>query len=77
MGTIVDSVAGTPMCSVAQEVERVGGIEEEFFFEGTATQFVLAAGADEYPTRRTLERGTSTRAAVPHSDARGAPPESR
>ena len=50
MGTIVDSVAGTPMCSVAQEVERVGGIEEEFFFEGTATQFVLAGAPSEYPT---------------------------
>ena len=50
MGTIVDSVAGTPMCSVAPQVERVGGTEEEFFFEGTATQFVLASGATEYPT---------------------------
>jgi hypothetical protein len=50
VGTIVESVSGTPMCSVAQEVERVGGIEGEFFFEGTATQFVLASGATEYPT---------------------------
>jgi hypothetical protein len=50
VGTIVDSVSGTPMCSVAQEVEWVGGIEEEYFFEGTATQFVLASGANEYPT---------------------------
>ena len=50
MGTIVGCLPGTPMCSVADEIEQVGGIEEEYFFEGTATQFVLASGVDEYPT---------------------------
>ncbi len=48
VGAKVDLVPGTPMCSVAQDIEKVGGIEEEFFFEGVATQFVLAAGANEY-----------------------------
>ena len=28
----------------------VGGIEEEFFFEGSATHFVLASNVDQYPT---------------------------
>ena len=66
MGTIVDSVAETPMCSVAQEVERVGGIEEEFFFEGTATQFVLEADANEYPNdgRWNVEPATSSRSVL-------------
>ena len=41
VGAKVDLVPGTPMCSVAQDIEKVGGIEEEFFFEGVATQFVL------------------------------------
>lgn len=50
MGTIVDSMSGTPMCSVAQQIETVGGVEEEFFFEGIATQFVLVGGAEKYPT---------------------------
>ena len=49
MGTIVDRIPGSPMCSVAEDIEAIGGQEEEYFFEGTATQFVLASGADEYP----------------------------
>ena len=49
MGTIVDRIPGSPMCSVAEDIEAIGGLEEEYFFEGTATQFVLASGADEYP----------------------------
>jgi Alpha/beta hydrolase domain len=48
MGTI-DRIPGSPMCSVAEEIEAIGGLEEEYFFEGTATQFILASGADEYP----------------------------
>jgi hypothetical protein len=48
MGTIVGVIPGTPMCSVADEIESVGGMEEEFFFEGTATQFALGSGIDEY-----------------------------
>ena len=41
MGTIVDRIPGSPMCSVAEDIEAIGGLEEEYFFEGTATQFVL------------------------------------
>ncbi len=49
MAQIVERVAGTPMSSAAAIVESVGGIEEEYFFEGTARRFRLA-GTDEYST---------------------------
>ena len=50
MAVIVGKVDGTPMNTVGDAVEKVGGIEEEFFFEGTAARFALAGGAAEYPT---------------------------
>ena len=43
-------MAGTPMGTTADAVEAVGGIEEEWFFEGTATAYGLADGIDQYPT---------------------------
>jgi hypothetical protein len=36
------------MCSVLAEIESVGGIEEEYFFEGMAMRFSLAAGSITY-----------------------------
>ena len=50
MAKIVGKVDGVPMNTAAEAVEQIGGIEEEYFFEGTATQFRLAGGATEYPT---------------------------
>jgi hypothetical protein len=41
--------SGAPFESVAGEIAAVGGVEEEFVFEGVATQFGLAGGAREYP----------------------------
>src|SRR5262245_49402230 len=52
MATIVGTITGgtgTAFNSVAAEVESVGGVEDEFLFEGTATQFRLR-GASAYPT---------------------------
>ncbi len=49
MAHIVSRVAGAPMSSVASIVDEVGGLEAEFFFEGTARRFALA-GSDEYST---------------------------
>ncbi len=49
MATIT-RVAGTPMGSVADAAAAVGGIEEEYFLEGTATMYALAGSVDEYPT---------------------------
>jgi hypothetical protein len=40
---------GLPFNSVAREVAAIGGIEEEFLFEGTASQYRLAGGLNEYP----------------------------
>ena len=37
--------AGTPAGSIAEDVAKVGGIEEEFLFGGTATQYRLAGRA--------------------------------
>jgi hypothetical protein len=41
--------SGAAFGSVADEVVKVGGVEEEFIFEGVATQFGLAGGSSEYP----------------------------
>jgi Alpha/beta hydrolase domain len=49
VATTFSVMPGTPMCSVSTELGDIGGIEEEYFFEGTATQFVLASGENEYP----------------------------
>ena len=38
------------MGSTAEAVEAVGGVEEEWFLEGTATAYGLADGATQYPT---------------------------
>ncbi len=61
MGTVTGRITGQPMNSVAAGLANVGGIEEEFFVEGTATQFQLAGGASEYPTdgRWVAERGAA------------------
>ena len=48
MATLTATVDGLAMSSVAEAVEKVGGIEEEWFFEGTASGFRLAGGASEY-----------------------------
>ena len=47
MATIVSRISGgtgVPFNSVAGEVEGVGGVEDEFLFEGTATQFGVRSG---------------------------------
>ena len=49
MATIT-KVTGTPMGSVAEAAQAVGGIEEEYFLEGTATTYTLAGGVTQYPT---------------------------
>ena len=45
-----DEGSGAPFESVADDVTKVGGVEEEFIFEGIATLFGLAGGSSEYPT---------------------------
>jgi len=50
MAKLTATVDGPVMCSTAEAVEQVGGIEEEWFFEGTASAFRLAGGATEYRT---------------------------
>ncbi len=50
MARIVGKVDGVPMNTAAEAVEQVGGIEDEYFFEGSATRYRLAGGATEYPT---------------------------
>ena len=50
MTTQLRKIAGSPMHSTADSVEAIGGIEEEWFFEGTATAYGLAGGATQYPT---------------------------
>ncbi len=50
-GTVVRPLTGgkgAPFRSQASEIAGAGGVEEEFFIEGTATQFQLAGGAAEY-----------------------------
>jgi hypothetical protein len=44
VGPITGGATGRPFQSVADEIAEVGGIEEEFLFEGTATQYRLAGG---------------------------------
>ena len=50
MAKLTATVDGPAMCSTAEAVEQVGGIEEEWFFEGTARAFRLAGGATDYRT---------------------------
>jgi hypothetical protein len=50
MARIVVQAEGTPMSSVADDIEKVDGTEREYFFEGTATRYRLANGVTEYPT---------------------------
>jgi hypothetical protein len=50
VATLTRRVDGPAMSSVAEAVEKVGGIEEEWFFGGAASGFQLAGGASEYPT---------------------------
>ena len=50
MAKLTATVDGPVMCSTAEAVEQVGGIEEEWFFEGTARAFRLAGGATDYRT---------------------------
>ena len=70
-------VAGTPMGSTAEAVEAVGGVEEEWFLEGTATAYGLADGATQYPTDGRWPAGGHRRGAVPHPDGRRAPDATR
>jgi hypothetical protein len=52
MATVVRRVTGgrgAPFRSQAKEIANAGGVEEEFLFEGAATQFRLAGAASEYP----------------------------
>jgi hypothetical protein len=48
MGTIIREITGSapPFNSVKDEIADVGGVELEFLFEGTATEYHVAAGAD-------------------------------
>ncbi len=39
---ITGGTSGAPFQSVADAIAKVGGVEEEFVFEGTATQYRLA-----------------------------------
>ncbi len=50
MTTLTKLDTGTPVSSVAAAVERVGGIEEEWFIEGEASAFRLVGGRTEHPT---------------------------
>ena len=50
MATIVGKSEGVPMNSAARAVDEVGGIEEEYFFEGRAERFRLAGTLSEYPS---------------------------
>lgn len=45
---ISGGASGTPFNSVARDVAPVGGVEEEFLFEGEATEYRLAGGATDY-----------------------------
>ncbi len=52
MATFVQRVTGgegEPFRSQGTEIASAGGVEEEFFFEGEATQFRLAGGTSDYP----------------------------
>ena len=50
MATLTARIDGPAMSSTAEAVEKVGGIEEEWFLEGTASGFRLVGGATEYRT---------------------------
>jgi len=45
---IAGGASGKPFNSVADEIAAAGGTEEEFLFEGTASQFGIAGGLSEY-----------------------------
>ncbi len=48
---ITGGTTGAPFQSAADEIAKVGGVEEEFLFEGTATQYRLAGrSGTDYPT---------------------------
>ena len=50
-GKITGGTTGAPFQSAADEIAKVGGVEEEFLFEGTATQYRLAGrSGTDYPT---------------------------
>ena len=49
MATITN-VTGAPMGSVADTADAVGGIEAEYFLEGTAAAYALSGGGSDYPT---------------------------
>ena len=47
---IAGGTTGAPFQSAADEIAKVGGVEEEFLFEGTATQYRLAGrSGSDYP----------------------------
>ena len=47
---ITGGTTGAPFQSAADEIAKVGGVEEEFLFEGTATQYRLAGrSGSDYP----------------------------
>ena len=47
---IIGGTTGAPFQSAADEIAKVGGVEEEFLFEGTATQYRLAGrSGTDYP----------------------------
>ena len=50
MATLTAKIDGPAMSSTAEAVEKVGGIEEEWFLEGTASGFRLVGCATEYRT---------------------------
>jgi Alpha/beta hydrolase domain len=50
LATFTGKVDGTPMGSVVSAIEKVGGVEEEWFFEGDASSFRLVDGGSEYPS---------------------------
>ena len=50
MATLTAKIDGRAMSSTAEAVEKVGGVEEEWFFEGAASGFRLVGGATEYRT---------------------------
>ncbi len=50
MKLVAVQAEGTPMSSVAHELEAGGGTEREYFFEGNARRYQLVGGGTEYPT---------------------------
>ncbi len=73
MAKLTATVDGPAMCSTAEVVEQVGGIEEEWFFEGTAVARLSARGRrDRVPDRRTMGRRIVVAGAVSHPSPGGA-----